>query len=194
MLGGAATGRSTMVTFEQAATYARSSSTSTAFGKPGSGSSASTTGSATSVRSTIASPALPMATKARDDSSRTCSAGPLRDVWERMVGAVGSVTSTTSKPASPVLRGNLSTGNSKNYKVRLQGGHCYTIVSAGSPSVRNLDLVLVAPTGRELNRDQSKNSYPMVETDPCIRIAGEHTVRVYMYSGFGQFGLQLFTD
>ncbi|MCP4197475.1 MAG: hypothetical protein GY762_10045 [Proteobacteria bacterium] len=95
---------------------------------------------------------------------------------------------------SPLLRGNLSTGNQKNIEIRLHAGHCYTIIAAGSPSIRNLDIRLLSPTGRELNSDQSKNSYPIVETNPCIRVAGKHTIRVYMFSGFGQFGLQVFSD
>jgi hypothetical protein len=95
---------------------------------------------------------------------------------------------------SPLLRGNLSTGNQKNFEIRLNAGHCYTIITAGSPSVRNLDIHLVSPNGRELNSDQSKNSYPTVETNPCVRVTGKHTIRVYMFSGFGQFGLQVFSD
>jgi hypothetical protein len=95
---------------------------------------------------------------------------------------------------SPLLRSNLSTGNQKNFEIRLHAGHCYTIIAAGSPSIRNLDIRLLSPNGRELSNDQSKNSYPIVETNPCIRVAGKHTVRVYMFSGFGQFGLQVFSD
>jgi hypothetical protein len=95
---------------------------------------------------------------------------------------------------SPLLRSNLSTGNQKHFEIRLQGGHCYTIISSGSPSVRNLDLRLLSPGGRELNSDQSKNSYPTVETNPCIRSTGKYTITAYMFSGFGQFGLQVFSD
>ncbi len=95
---------------------------------------------------------------------------------------------------SPVLRSNLSTGNHKHFDIRLHGGHCYTIIASGSPSVRNLDLHLISPGGRELNRDQSKNSYPTLETEPCIRATGQYTIKAYMFSGFGQFGLQVFSD
>jgi hypothetical protein len=95
---------------------------------------------------------------------------------------------------SPLLRGNLSTGNQKNFEIRLNAGHCYTLIASGNPSVRNLNMRLLNPGGRELNRDQSKNSYPTVETSPCIKASGKYTIRIYMFSGFGQFGLQVFSD
>ncbi len=95
---------------------------------------------------------------------------------------------------SALLKGNLSTGNDQVFKVRLRAGHCYTIIGAGSPSVRNLDIVLLDPNGRELDKDASKNNFPTVETDPCLRSGGQYRIKVNMFSGFGQFGLQVFSD
>ncbi|MCP4603850.1 MAG: hypothetical protein GY847_25580 [Proteobacteria bacterium] len=95
---------------------------------------------------------------------------------------------------SPLFRGNLSTGSEKIFKVRLTGGHCYTVISAGSPSVRNLDIVLFDPSDRELDNDDSKNSFPSLETDPCPRSGGQYRIKIRMFSGFGQFGFQVFSD
>ncbi len=95
---------------------------------------------------------------------------------------------------SSLLKGNLSTGNEKNYKIRLNGGHCYTIISAGSPSVRNLDIILYDKAGRELQQDTSRNNFPHFNTDPCLRGGGQYTLKVRMFSGFGQFGVQVFSD
>ncbi len=95
---------------------------------------------------------------------------------------------------SPLIRGNLSTGNEKIFKVRLKAGHCYTIIGAGSPSVRNLDIILLSPNGRELNRDTSKNNFPSFSTDPCPRSGGQYRIKVNMFSGFGQFGFQVFSN
>ncbi|MCP4677128.1 MAG: hypothetical protein GY854_16760 [Deltaproteobacteria bacterium] len=95
---------------------------------------------------------------------------------------------------SKLFRGNLSTGNEQVFKVRLRGGHCYSIIAAGSPSVRNLDLILIDKTGRELDRDTSKNNFPSLETNPCIKSSGQYRVKVNMFSGYGQFGFQVFSD
>jgi hypothetical protein len=98
------------------------------------------------------------------------------------------------RPSSAVLKGNLSTGKKKNYEIKLDAGHCYTILSAGNPSVRNLDILLFDPENRNLERDESKNSFPILETQPCIRASGKHVIQIYMHTGFGQFGFQIFSD
>jgi hypothetical protein len=95
---------------------------------------------------------------------------------------------------TPVFRGNLSTGNDQIFKVRLKAEHCYTIVSAGSPSVRNLDITLIDENGTELAKDKKTNNFPTVDTEPCLRAAGQYKIKVNMFSGFGQFGLQVFSD
>jgi hypothetical protein len=97
-------------------------------------------------------------------------------------------------PKSDVLKGNLTTAKEQTIKIRLEADHCYTVIAAGSPSVRNLDLVLVDPDGRELLRDTTRTSFPVLHTDPCIRATGDYALKVKMFSGYGQFGLQLFSD
>ncbi|MDJ0764886.1 MAG: hypothetical protein QNJ97_18030 [Myxococcota bacterium] len=97
-------------------------------------------------------------------------------------------------PVSPVLKGKLSTGNRKIFEIRLKAGHCYTIIGVGSPSVRDINISLLAPGGREVQRDTTKNNTPIVKTDPCIRASGQYKILVKMFSGFGQFGLQVFSN
>jgi hypothetical protein len=120
--------------------------------------------------------------------------GPGNDFIANRVRQLHSQFGKSRAAISPLYKGNLSTGNEQVFKVRLRAGHCYTIIAAGSPSVRNLDVYLLDGTGRELGKDKSKNSFPTLDTDPCLRSAGEYRVKVKMFSGFGQFGVQVFSD
>jgi hypothetical protein len=95
--------------------------------------------------------------------------------------------------ASAVLRGNLATGDEQVFKVRMTGGHCYTIIAAGAPSVRDLNLSLV-DRGREVQSDASATNFPFFDTSPCPAFTGEYLVKVRMFSGSGQFGVQVFSD
>jgi hypothetical protein len=95
---------------------------------------------------------------------------------------------------SPVHRGNLSTNNEQVFTVRLTAGHCYTVIGAGSPSVKDLDIILLDGSGNEIQKDKSKNSFPVLETKPCPTFTGKHTVKIKMIKGFGQFGAQVFSD
>ncbi len=98
------------------------------------------------------------------------------------------------RPVSAPFRGNLPTGKKQTLELRLEAGHCYTIIGTASPSVRNLDLSLTDRNGRELVRDRSKNSHPVIHTDPCVRATGMHTVTVGVFEGFGQYAVQVFSD
>jgi hypothetical protein len=95
---------------------------------------------------------------------------------------------------SKLLKGNLPTGGEKIFKVQLNGGHCYSIIGTGSPSVRNLDIVLADSTGRELNKDKQRNNMPTLDTNPCLRSSDRYLVKIRMFSGSGQFGVQVFSD
>jgi len=95
---------------------------------------------------------------------------------------------------SPVHRGNLSTNNEQVFKVRLSAGHCYTIIAAGSPSAKDVEVTLLDGSGHELQQDKTRNNFPVLDTSPCPSFTGEYTVRVKMIQGFGQFGAQVFSD
>lgn len=95
---------------------------------------------------------------------------------------------------SQVFRGNLSTNNEKVFKVKLNAGHCYTIIGAGSPSVKDLEVSLLNQSGSELQKDETRNGYPVMDTDPCPSFTGVYTVKAKMLRGFGQFGIQVFSD
>jgi hypothetical protein len=95
---------------------------------------------------------------------------------------------------SPVHRGNLSTNSEQVFKVRLTAGHCYTIIAAGNPSAKDLEVTLLDGSGTELQKDKTRNNFPVLDTSPCPSFTGKYTVRVKMLKGFGQFGAQVFSD
>ena len=95
---------------------------------------------------------------------------------------------------SPVHRGNLSTNSEQVFKVRLSAGKCYTIIAAGSPSAKDVEITLLDGSGSELQKDKTRNNFPVLDTSPCPSFTGKYTVRVKMLKGFGQFGAQVFSD
>jgi hypothetical protein len=95
---------------------------------------------------------------------------------------------------TPVHRGNLSTNSEQVFKVRLTAGHCYTVIVAGNPSAKDLDIIVLDGSGREIQKDKSKNNFPVLDTDPCPTFTGKHTIKIKMIKGFGQFGAQVFSD
>ncbi|MFO8072621.1 MAG: hypothetical protein R6V85_12180 [Polyangia bacterium] len=95
---------------------------------------------------------------------------------------------------SPVFRGNLSTNGEQVFEVRLQAGHCYTVIAAGNPSVKDIDVVLLDRSGSEIQRDDTRSGFTALDTDPCPRFTGRYTVEIEMKRGFGQFGAQVFSD
>jgi len=95
---------------------------------------------------------------------------------------------------SAVFRGNLSTNNEQVFDVKLSAGHCYTIIGAGSPSAKDIDLILLNRTKMEIQRDKTRNGFPTMDTKPCPKFTGTYTIKVKMMRGFGQFGMQVFSD
>jgi len=93
-------------------------------------------------------------------------------------------------PVSPLLRGNLSTSATQDFSVSLQSGHCYTVVGVGEPSVSDLDMFLFDQNGTQIAQDQATDNFPIVQV--CPSVPGSYRVQVKMYSGYGQFGLQVF--
>ncbi|MBW2276308.1 MAG: hypothetical protein JRF63_02385 [Deltaproteobacteria bacterium] len=95
---------------------------------------------------------------------------------------------------SPLHRGNLSTNSEQVFKVRLTAGKCYTIIAAGNPSAKDVEITLLDSSGTELQKDKTKTNFPVLDTSPCPSFTGKYTVRVKMIKGFGQFGAQVFSD
>jgi len=91
-----------------------------------------------------------------------------------------------------VLRTRLQTAQDYAFPVRLEAGRCYTVVAVSAPSVRDLDLTLLDPTGIEVEADQGPANNATVHTDPCPRWTGTYSVRLRVFSGYGNVGAQVF--
>jgi hypothetical protein len=95
---------------------------------------------------------------------------------------------------TPVVRGNLATNGEQVFTAKLTSGHCYTIIGAGSPSVKDLDVVLLDQAKVELQRDPSHDGFAVMDTSPCPRFTGNYVVKIRVGKGDGQFGAQVFSD
>jgi len=95
---------------------------------------------------------------------------------------------------TPVVRGNLATSGEQVFNAKLTAGHCYTVIGAGSPSVKNLDVFLLDQSRTELQKDGTHDGFAVMDTSPCPRFTGTYIVKVRATKGAGQFGAQVFSD
>jgi hypothetical protein len=93
-----------------------------------------------------------------------------------------------------VVRGNLATNSEQVFNVKLTVGHCYTIIGAGAPSVKDLDVVLLDQSRAELQKDPTHDGFAVMDTSPCPRFTGTYLVKIRVSKGAGQFGAQVFSD
>lgn len=82
-------------------------------------------------------------------------------------------------------RGELSEAGTNAYDVDLEGGKCYAILAVGDSGVRNLDLMLLDATGREVDRDVAADARPIVRV--CPPANGHYRMQVRMASGTGAY-------
>jgi len=79
----------------------------------------------------------------------------------------------------------LETEAHRDFSISLEGGRCYAVLAVGDNGVRNLDLLLLDGSGRELDRDYDSTTEAMVRV--CPSADSELTVRVQMSEGAGRF-------
>jgi len=85
---------------------------------------------------------------------------------------------------------SLRTNESREVRVPVEGGHCYVVLAAGTPSVRDLDLRILDPYGNERARDHSHDALPHARV--CASVGGSWRVQVRMFNGYGRVGVQAF--
>jgi len=95
---------------------------------------------------------------------------------------------------TPVVRGNLATNGEHVFNAKLTAGHCYTVIGAGSPSVKDLDVLLLDQSRAELQKDATHDGFAVMDTSPCPRFTGTYVVKLRATKGAGQFGAQVFSD
>ena len=97
-------------------------------------------------------------------------------------------------PVSQVNRGTLQQAQESEFIVNLPAGRCYTIIGAGVPSVRDMDVTLTSPYGQVLATDSTDDATPVLVTNPCPQWSGDYRIKVYMQYGYGAFGFQVFSQ
>lgn len=97
-------------------------------------------------------------------------------------------------PVLPLTRGTLATGGSQNYAVNMTPGQCYKIIGVGGPGVTDLDLKLYDPAGTMVDQDIATDNFPVIglQRQLCPTAAGQYRLEVMMFSGSGDFGVQVF--
>ena len=86
----------------------------------------------------------------------------------------------------------LTRNASRDYSVTLTAGDCYTLAAFGGNGVRDLDIYLNAPSGRQVAQDVLRDSRPIVNT--CVQETGAYRVRILMYAGSGPFTYQIYRN
>lgn len=97
-------------------------------------------------------------------------------------------------PVMPAARGTLATSGTQNYSVPLQAGHCYKIIGVGGVGVQDLDLKLYDPANTAVDQDVATDNFPVIglQRPLCPTTAGAYRLEVVMYTGQGEYGVQVF--
>ncbi len=94
------------------------------------------------------------------------------------------------QPVSQLFRGNLGTQQTQDFSVTITSGHCYTLIGVGTASVTDLDLFLFDQNGTQVAQDQATDNFPIVSA--CPSLSGAYRVQAKMFTGSGEFGIQVF--
>jgi len=123
------------------------------------------------------------------------AAGDMQDDYvAKKIVETAAAKAKGGSAVTPILRGDLMTNKVATFDLPLAGNVCYTIIAAGKPSVKDLEVRLVNPIGQEIARDDTASPVAVVETAKCPQWDGTYTVSVKLFSGYGAFGLQVFAD
>lgn len=84
-----------------------------------------------------------------------------------------------------VARGELAEGGNRDFAIEFEGDKCYALLAVGDDNVRNLDLVLRDPRGRDVDQDLESDAKPIVRV--CPERSGTFNMRMQMREGGGNF-------
>lgn len=100
------------------------------------------------------------------------------------------------QPVMPLTRGTLAEHSNQDYQVTITPGRCYKIIGVGGVGVIDLDLKLFDPNGTQVDQDIATDNYPVIGLNQqrplCPQTGGSYRLRVEMYQGSGEFGVQVF--
>jgi len=95
---------------------------------------------------------------------------------------------------SPVKTGKLKTNETAVFEVKLAGEVCYTIVAVGNPSVKDIKVTFINPIGQEIASDSESGPLAVVSPKKCPQWDGTYKIKVRMFNGYGDVGVQVFAD
>jgi hypothetical protein len=103
-------------------------------------------------------------------------------------------------PASDLIRATIRQGN-EGVMVpgTVQAGYCYRIIAVGGAGVRDLDLMLYDPTGRQVDADRAPDNYPVIGLNRPLCIPPgvppqTAQLRIRAFTGSGAIGVQMFAQ
>lgn len=93
-----------------------------------------------------------------------------------------------------LYRGTLAERGRQSYLAVLPSGHCYRVLGAGGPSVRDLDLAMFDSNNVEIARDVTADRAPAlgVGASICPADASSYRIEVRMRRGDGDFAFGIF--
>ncbi len=102
--------------------------------------------------------------------------------------------------ASDLIRANIRQGlEGVMVPGTVQAGYCYRIIAVGGTGVRDLDLFLYDPTGRQVDADRAPDNYPVIGLNRPLCIPPgvppqSAQLRVRSFTGAGPIGVQMFAQ
>lgn len=98
-------------------------------------------------------------------------------------------------PDSALYHGYLQQGQEERFETVLQVGYCYRVIGVGGPTMNDLDLWIIDENGNPIAQDTATDNFPVLGAGSgtiCPRWTGPFYIRALAYSGYGEYGVQLF--
>ncbi len=94
------------------------------------------------------------------------------------------------RPITDLMTGRLTAGEHAEHRFRVTGGQCYVVIAGAVPSARDVDLEIRDPYGNRRAGDEGDGATPHARV--CPNVGGSYVARVYMFQGYGDYGVQVF--
>ena len=114
---------------------------------------------------------------------------PGADLLTLMHGLYASMFVANGEPVGAAKRITLQAGEEREIPIEASSDWCYLPLAVTEPGT-DLDMALIDPTGREVERDEATDNYPVVRH--CPTKSGTYKVRLIMYRGQSDAIYQVF--
>ncbi|MEZ4224047.1 MAG: hypothetical protein R3B13_24070 [Polyangiaceae bacterium] len=106
-----------------------------------------------------------------------------------LCGPQNGMTKLTDTKEADVTEG----GKGREHAFEAQAGDCYRIFAVAEPSVEDLDIEVLSPSGRRVAFDSSDDRWPVVKPDGpfCVTEDGVHRARVQAQRGHGRYAVEI---